>query len=428
MTSRSRMRRRVKSVPVIAAVACVWSLALAAAPAHSAAPAGLPSAVLAWNVHAETAIWDTAGQNPWVQSRSFAMVQAAVYDAVNAINGTPYQPFLVAPRIRGATSTDAAVATAAHRVLIELFPQQQARLRAQYDEYLAAVRDGQPKQRGIAVGAEAAAAMIAARRDDGAFGSQTWPVGTAPGQWRPTPPLFIGVDAWVGHMEPFAISSPSAFRTSGPPALTGPAYARDLNEVKLIGSASSSARTADQTEAAIWWHDRRLGQWEINRQLVERQRLNDLESARLLAMVNVAVADANIACFNEKAAWGFWRPITAVQHADIDGNPATEADPAWTPLLATSPNPEYASGHGCATGAAMSTLAFFFGRNDIPFSAFSVASGTRRHFTSFSAAVAEVIEARIWGGIHFRTSDLQGVRIGAQVTAHVVTHQFRRMR
>jgi hypothetical protein len=417
-------RRWAGSVAVVAAMACVWSLA--SAPAHSAEPAhASPNAVITWNTYAETAIWDVAGQNPWVQSRSFAMVQGAVYDAVNAISGMPYQPYLVAPRVHGTTSTEAAVATAAHRVLAALFPPQQARLQAQYAEYLAGIRDGGSKQRGIAVGGEAAAAMIAARRDDGAFGSQTWVVGTAPGQWRPTPPLFLGLDAWVGYMKPFAIPSPSAFRTPGPPALASQRYARDLNEVKLIGAASSPVRTRDQTEAAIWWHDRRLAQWEINRQLAVRHRLNNLQSARLLAMVNVAVADANIACFNEKATWNFWRPITAIQQADGDGNPATEADPAWTPLLATSPNPEYASGHGCATASAMGALAFIFGRNDIPFSGYSAASGTRRYFNSFSAALAEVIEARIWGGIHYRTSDVAGAVIGARVVAYLVTHHFR---
>jgi hypothetical protein len=421
----SGQRRTVHRVATVA-VAVVSTVVCTGAPAHAApADPASPNAVIAWNLHAETAIWAVAGQNPWVQSRSFAMVQGAVYDAVNAIAGRPYQPLLVTPRVRGAASTDAAVATAAHRVLTELFPEQRARLRTQYDEYLAGLPHGRSTRRGIAVGARAAAAMVAARRDDGAFGNQTWTVGTGPGQWRPAPPSFVGVDAWVGYMAPFVIPSPSAFRTSGPPALTSAAYARDLNEVTTLGAASSPIRTPDQTEAAIWWHDRRLGQWEINRQLAVHHRLTNLQTARLLAMVNVAVADANIACFNEKAAWHFWRPITAIQQAGTDDNPATDADPAWTPLLATSPNPEYASGHGCATAAAMGALASFFGRNDIPFSAHSTAAGTRRHFTSFSAALAEVVEARIWGGIHFRTSDLQGVRIGARVVAHLVSHHFR---
>jgi hypothetical protein len=180
------------------------------------------------------------------------------------------------------------------------------------------------------------------------------------------------------------------------------------------------------TDAAIWWHDRQLGQWEINRQLAVRQRLGRLETARMLAMVNVAVADANIACFNDKEAWGFWRPLTAIRLADTDGNPRTTADPTWNPLVITSPDPEFPSGHACATTAAMLTLAFFFGRDDLPFSAFSPASGTRRHFAGFSRAIAEVLEARIWGGIHFRSAVLHGATIGVRVALHLTGHGFRR--
>ncbi|MFG3580586.1 vanadium-dependent haloperoxidase [Micromonospora chersina] len=366
-----------------------------------------------------------ARQAPQVQSRSAAMVHGAIYDAVNAIAGTPYQPYLTAPAADGSESVDAAVAAAAYRVLDATFPDQHDALTARYAESLAAIPDGRAKRRGIEVGARAGAAMIAARRDDGAFGPQTFPVGTEPGQWRPTPPAFANDGGWVGHMRPFVLPSASMFRTSGPPALTSAQYTRDYDEIKAVGSAGSTVRTADQTEAAIWWHDRRLGEWEIKRQLVTTQRLTALQAARMFALVDVAEADAVIACFNEKEAWNRWRPITAIRLGDTDRNPATAADPDWTPLLVTPPHPDYTSGHTCNTGATMSALAYFFGRDDIPFDAYSADSGTRRYFSGFSEALTEVINARVWGGIHTRTADVQGARIGLATTAYVVRHQFR---
>ncbi|TYB56026.1 vanadium-dependent haloperoxidase [Nonomuraea sp. PA05] len=381
--------------------------------------------IIVWDRHAQTAIYEIARQPPQVTSRGFAMVHGAVYDAVNAIAGTPYQPYLVAPRATGRESASAAVATAAHLVLDALFPAQHDRLAAEYDEALAQIPDGAAKQQGIAIGTRTATAMIAARRNDGAFGDQTWPVGTQPGQWRPTPPAFASDGAWVGQLKPFVIPGAAMFRTSGPPALTSRRYARDLNEVKTIGSAASTTRTADQTQAAIWWHDRRLAEWEIKRQLATSQRLDTLRTARMFAMTNLAEADATIACFNEKAAWASWRPITAIRLADTDGNPATSADPEWTPLLVTPPHPDYTSGHACFTAASMAALARFYGRDDIPFSGYSADSGTTRHFRSFSQALDEVIEARVWGGIHTRAADVAGAGIGKNVTAYVAAHAFR---
>ncbi|MFC7590976.1 vanadium-dependent haloperoxidase [Nonomuraea antimicrobica] len=250
-------------------------------------------------------------------------------------------------------------------MLRSLFPDQEPRLTAQYDQALTAIPDGRSKQRGIAVGSRTADAMITARENDGAFGDQTWPVGTRPGQWRPTPPTYASDGAWVASLKPFLIPSASMFRTSGPPALTSKRYARDFNEVKTVGAANSTVRTADQTQAAIWWHDRHLAEWEIKRQLVTTQRLNTLRTARMFVMVGMAEADATIACYNEKAAWSFWRPVSAIQLADTDGNPETAADPGWTPLLVTPPHPDYTSGHTCFTGASMSALQHFFGRDDL---------------------------------------------------------------
>ncbi|MFC4107484.1 vanadium-dependent haloperoxidase [Micromonospora zhanjiangensis] len=410
---------------VAAVLAAGVPLGYAPSPAGAAVAGASPASILDWDVAAETAIWDVARQPPQIQSRGAAMVHGAIFDAVNAIAGRPYQPYLVAPPADGSESVDAAVATAAYQVLDSLFPAQHDDLRARYDRSLAAVPDGPAERGGVAVGARAAAAMIDARRGDGSFGSQTFPVGTLPGQWRPTPPTYGNETAWVGRMKPFLLPRASMFRTAGPPALTSAQYARDYTEVKAVGSATSTARTADQTDAAIWWHDRRLAEWEIKRQLVTTQRLDVVRAARMFAMADLAEVDAVIACFNEKAAWNRWRPVTAIRLGDTDGNPATAPDPNWTPLLVTPAHPDYTSGHTCDSGAVMSALAYFFGRDDIAFSAYSADSGSRRYFRGFTQALTEVTDARVWGGIHTRTADTQGAAIGLQTTAYMVAHYFR---
>ncbi|MEV6373080.1 vanadium-dependent haloperoxidase [Micromonospora musae] len=400
----------------------------AATASTGAAGTGTTNPVVVWDANAQTAIWDVAAQQPNEQVRSFAMVNGAVYDAVNAIAGTPYQPYLLAPAARGTESVQAAVATAAHGVLTALFPAQQERLRTQYDEALAAIPDGPSKRGGVRVGARAADAMVAARQDDGAFGDQQWTNGTEPGQWRPTPPLFLSQGAWTGHMRPFLLPRASLFRTPGPPPLTSRAYARDVAEVAEVGSASSTVRTQDQTEAALWWHDRRSANWEIKRQLATTQRLNALQTARFFAMTDLVVADSGVACFSQKEHWSYWRPVTAIQQADTDGNPATSADPGWTPLLVTPPFPEYPSGHACGTGARMSLYRHFFGRDDVAFSGSSADSGTTRHFGSFSEALDELIGARVWGGVHFRSADVDGAALGEAVFRYAVRHHFRPLR
>ena len=387
---------RVRGLALMAALALAVPVAFAPAAAQ-AQPAATPNAVVTWNAHAQTAIFEVARQSPTATSRSFAMVQGAVYDAVNAIAGTPYEPYLIAPRTRPGDSAPAAVATAAHRVLLSLFPGQAESLRAQYDESLAAIPDGPSERGGIAVGEAAAAAMIDARRDDGAFSDATWNVGTAPGQWRPTPPDFVNVGAWFATLQPFVLRDPGAYRTPGPPRLTSAAYARDLNEVKALGSATSTVRTADQTDAAIWWDDYRLVEWEIMRQLATTQRLGTLQAARMFAMADIAAADTLITCYKEKKFWSFWRPVTAIPLADTDGNPAT-----------------------------MASLRKFFGRDDLSFSAYSADSGTTRHFDSLSAATAELVQARVWAGVHYRTAAVHGERLGAAVTHDVLGHSFGR--
>jgi hypothetical protein len=414
---------------IAAAAILTLILPLTFAPPPVASADTTQNAVVVWDLNAQTAIWDVAQQAPpQVAGRGFAMVNGAVYDAVNAIAGTPYQPYLVAPRAGGRESTDAAVGTAAYLVLDAIFPAQRERLRTQYDEWLAGIPDGSAKRGGIRVGAEAARAMIVARQDDGAFDDRPWTVGAEPGDWQPTPPDFQNQGAWVGFLEPFAIPDAAGFRTPGPPALTSSTYTRDFNEIKRLGSATSTVRTADQTDAALWWHDRRSVSWGIKRDLAVTQNLSVLETARFYALADFTGQDGAIACANDKEFWHFWRPVTAVRQADTDGNPRTTADPDWTPLLVTPPNPDYPSGHTCRTAAQMTAYRWYFGRDDVPFSAFSVDSGTTRHFTSFAQATAEVVGARIWGGIHFRSADVDGTKLGRGVGDYITSRYFHPLR
>jgi hypothetical protein len=419
-------RRRVLGLAAAtggALVAPLPALRLGTRPAAGATG----NAVVTWDENAQTAIWDVAQQQPNEQVRSFAMVSGAVYDAVNAVHGMPYEPYLLRRgQSRRSGSQDAAAATAAHRVLAAMFPAQQGRLQAQYDEYLAGIPNGPSKTGGIAIGADAGDTMVEARAADGAFGDQAWPEGTGAGEWRPTPPTFASAGAWTGFIDPFLIPNWRMFRTPGPPALTSDTYAREVAEVAAVGSASTTTRTADQRQAAIFWHDRRSVNWGIKRQLAVTQNLSPLETARMFALVDMVVADAGTVCFREKYRWSFWRPITAIREAGADGNGATEPDAAWTSLLVTPPFPEYPSGHAAGTGSRMSAFAAFFGRDRISFSGTSMDAGATRRYTSFSQAVNEVIGARIWGGLHFRTADVDGVRQGEAVTAYAVRHHFRR--
>lgn len=415
---RRHPRRRLR---VAAAVAFAVLAPFAPAAPVAAAP---PNPVVVWDEIATTVVTELAGQQPNEQVRAMAMVSGAVYDAVNAIAGTPYEPYLVAPPADGSESVDAAVAAAAYQVLRALFPEHHAWLRVRYEEALAAVPDGPAEARGIAVGERTARAMLIARRDDGAYGDWAWPEGEAPGQWRPTPPTHLSAGAWSAHLEPFLVPDWRRFRTPGPPPLTSRVYARDVAEVAALGSATSTVRTPDQTEAAIWWHDRRMVIWEIQRQLARTQGLDVVSTARFFALADLTGADALTACYREKERWSFWRPVTAIRLADTDGNRWTVADPGWTPLLVTPPFPEYPSGHLCGTGAILTLYQAFFGRDDIPFSGYSVDADARRHYSSFSEAVTELIGARIWGGVHFRTADEHGLRLGQAVARYTVRHHF----
>lgn len=413
-------------------------------------------AVTDWNLIASNAIVVTAGQPPPASALSFAMVQGAVYDAVNAIDRS-YQPYLPEPPSNPTDSKEAAAATAAYRVLVGfpdlpgLFASQQPTLQPVYDAYIAGLPDNPPGSRanGVTIGEATARTMLTNRLNDGRFGPpppldcspwQCQPTYTqAPGVWRPTPPNFaFDPTPWVANVRPFLVPSAEMLRTDGPNALTSDAYTEDFNEIKDIGSLTSTTRTADQTDAAIFWQDHAHALFNrIFRTLaVSQPNWTIVKSARLFAMENLAGADASIGCWNDKYYWQFWRAITAIRLADTDGNPNTQADPTWlplfdpstpvchTPLLVTPPFPDHPSGHCCNTGAFVQTLQNFFGTDKIAVSAFSNKSCTTRNFDRFSDIQREVINARVWAGIHFRTADMQGAVLGQKVAHYLKKHYF----
>jgi hypothetical protein len=427
--------RPVRGGRLLVVVAALFALA---APAVARA-----DAVTDWNLIASNSIVVTAGQPPHASAPSFAMVQGAVYDAVNAIDGG-YQPYLVKPAANPWDSKDAAAATAAYRVLIGIFPGQQAALQPVYDAYIANLPDVPAGSRaaGVTIGEAAAATMLANRQDDGRNPPGPFPFdfGTDPGEWRLAPPQggIVSIDPapWVGNVRPFLVPDVEMLRTDPPNAVTSGAYTEDYNEVKELGSLNSTKRTADETAAAIFWQDHGFAMW--NRALRSLATSNTADNARMFAMVDLATADAAIGCWNNKYYWNFWRPITAIRTGDDDGNPATQGDPNWTPLfdpsvavsgakLVTPGFPDHPSGHSCGSSAIVHTLQDFFGTDKVTFTVTSnkcsPAPCPPRTFDRLSDALNEVIDARVWGGIHFRTADVQGAVLGKKV-AHWERKQY----
>jgi hypothetical protein len=412
-------------------------------PAHASSS----DAVIQWNLNASNALSNSPsgnppgiGMTPPVTVVHLAMVEGAVYDAVNAIDlagGAGYQPYLSAlPAASASDSVDAAAATAAYDVLIgelnalplslqPLVPPVLAWLGTAYNTSLAGIPDGPDKNGGIADGAAAASAMLVLRANDGRYGPFRFTAGYGPGQWRPELPLFVSdPNAWIAKVTPFAMTSQSQFRSDGPQPLTSAAYADEFNEVKSLGAVNSSTRTAEQTALGLFYTDHAVAMWNRTfRAIADQQGLSESAEARLFGMLNLAGADSLIGCWDSKANWSFWRPITAIRQ-DGDGNPATTADPGWLPLVATPPYPDEPSGFNCVTSAFMHTAQDFFGTDKMDFTVHSNATNANRDYARFSQTWKDTIDARIYIGIHFRTADVNGVVLGKKVAHWLDKHYF----
>jgi hypothetical protein len=358
--------------------------------------------------------------------RVTAIVQAAVFDAVNGIDRR-YTPIYVPATAAPGTSKRAAVVQAAYATLMNLYPAQKAKFDQQRSASLAAITDtNDAVQQGISWGQYVADQIWTWRSQDG-FANAPSPYlgGTQPGQWRPTPPAMApGLVPQMATITPWNLRSPSQFRPDGPVALTSDQYTADYNEVSRMGSATNSGRTADQTLFANFWQ---VGNppdyWDpVVISLGAQHHFTMSQTARLLALVNLAMADAQIGCWDAKYTYSWWRPITAIQLGDSDGNDATAPDSAWTPLIVTPPFPEYPSAHSCVSGAAARILSQSFGEE----TSFNVVSnampGVTRRFHSFSAALEEVKNARVFGGIHFRTACVDGTALGIAVGDYTLAH------
>ena len=392
-----------------------------------------------WNQHMLRA-GTVGGTSPIVMSRVAAIVQASVFDAVNGID-RKYAPVHVPPAGPADASRRAAAVEAAYTALVALYPAQKSIFDARLAVSLTAIASDPHETSagiasGIAWGQTAANGILSWRATDG-FAPAPPPFvgGTAVGEWRPTPPgLLPGAGPQFAYMTPWSIAAPSQFRPGGPPALTSARYAADFNETKTMGSISSSTRTADQTIYAWFWAASTATYlWNnVADSLIERGDEDDdsgrwgegrnslLENARVLALLDLAMADAGIACWEAKYHYVFWRPITAIPLADTDGNPATSADPSWAPLFATPAHPEYPSGHSTVSGAAAVVLASFFGEKKHFTMDNDLLIGVTRSFQSFTQALDEVKNARIFAGIHFRSACDDGQATGIQVANWVL--------
>jgi hypothetical protein len=419
ITSTWRARR---SGSVIALSALVVSALSVAAPAAATQHVDSPcahadgTAVVGWNALAAQVVGTDNGLPAPTMSVVMSYVQSAVYNAVAGIEGGRplYHWYARGPRC---ASSDAAVATAARSVLLHHFPNSAARVDPAYDAALAGIPAGPAKVDGVAFGERAAAHIIDLRTGDGWQAPVTVTLPQQAGGWRPTPPANAPFLApWLASMKPFLIRSADQFRPGAPPVLTSSRYARDLREVADLGSATSTTRTAEQTEIARFFGGNLTAQLQAGfRDHISRHHLEAGQAAGYLAVGNLAQSDAVISSWDAKLKYLFWRPITAIRLADADGNALTTADPTWTSLIPAPPFPEYVSAHTTVMAAVSTALSRFEDTTVIDLNLPSSVTGSTRHYETGAQLRADGISARIWGGIHFRTAGEVGNRMGTKL-------------
>lgn len=414
-----------------------------------------PAPLIEWSLEAQRAIVprgprDTFGSEnygnkfPGEAAVYMGIVHAAIYDAAVAIEGG-YEPYAIGIHAPQDTSPAAAIATAVHHTLVGspslglqglqpalgLTPDQQATLDGDYDAYMNGIQDGPGKTNGIRVGEQVAIAMAVRRQNDGRDENPTLadlnppPAGAGVWERNPGTPLPPVLGLRLPRITPLALASASQFRPDGPNPLTSAEYAEDFDQVKALGRADSTTRTAAQQVQALFWTDHDLRQWnEAMLRLVVAHDLDLVQAARMLAMAHASGGDAMIACFDAKFSYWFWRPYQAIPRADTDGNPATTADPDWRPLRDTPNFPEYPSAHACHSGAVTEALKSFFGTDRIRLLIDSRVTGTVREYARLHDVVKDVNEARVLAGFHFRNSDQEGTSLGRKVARFVAAGFF----
>ena len=361
-----------------------------------------------WNVIAINAT--AVPPNSILQSRVLAIVHGAIYDAVRAVDqkSAAYAIDLKAP---AGTSLDAAVAAAAHGVLVRLAPMQKPSLDAALNAALSKIADSGGKTDGISVGSQVAERLVALRSSDRADAKATFTAQAGLGFYQPTPPHSMApiLLQW-GGVTPFILRNRSSLQFKGPPPVVSAEFARDLDEVKSFGARNSTTRTADQTAAAIFWTVQTAVPWHAAARAASAAgNLSIVENAKLFAVLSMATADSQIVAFEEKYKRPHWRPITAIRAA-------ANGDPKWEPLLAMPPHPDYPSAHAVFSGPAEAVLRIFFGSDEVQVSvSYPGPFGVTRSYSKFSEITDEVDNARVWGGIHFRSADKDGSDVGRKI-------------
>lgn len=364
-----------------------------------------------WNEIALNATID-AGLPPPVQSRAMALVHAAIFDAVNGILRT-HKPYLVTATAAAGALPEAAAAGAAHEMLTKLFPSARPQLDAALAKSLGVLSDGEQKANGLSFGHDVADRLFELRRQDGFDAKVRYAGRSGPGAWQPTPPAKADpvLPQW-GAVKPFMLTGSTQIALPAPPRLEEAAFARDVEEVTRLGSWNSAARTSEQTAIAIYWSGSEITPWNaVARAAALAHHDSVADNARLFALLNMTMADTLIAGFAYKYQYDHWRPVTAIQ-ASASG------DKTWRPLLVTPPHPEYPSAHCLASGAAAVVLRTFFGSDDVAVSQVYPPLGVLRTWANYTQIVKEVEDARVWGGIHFRSADEQGTLLGQSIAAY----------
>jgi vanadium-dependent haloperoxidase-like protein len=395
---------------------CARTIALAFAFFYSSASADV---ITEWNVAATNA---TATIGSPAQARALAVAHAAAFDAVNAMQPrfTPYLKEFTGPT---GASTDAAAAAAMYTVFLALVPAQKTVFETAYQSIVGKIAEGEARERGISFGNDVGKAYVEARSKDGMSVPSEYKPSVGPGQWKPTPPSNAAMAVpQLADVVPFTAKDFGFLKVQGPPALDSAAYARDVDEIRQVGSRNSTTRTADQTASAIFWYISTPIPWQAAaRAAAQKMNLGLVESARLFALMNMAGADAYIAGWQIKKKANYWRPITAIREAT--NNP----DPSWEPLLSTPPHPDYPSGHNIYSGAMAEVIRRLVGSDQVSFgTALMLPTGVLpRNWASLSDAEKDVMGARIWAGIHFRTADEDGIELGHAIAENAVSSVLR---
>ncbi|MFF8716951.1 vanadium-dependent haloperoxidase [Streptomyces sp. NPDC015184] len=427
---RSRIRKVIGAVAMLALVGLTAMTGPSAADPRRATASDPAAVVRDWNAIATETIRAGLGARPSGQSAVWhGFVSVAVYNAVVGIEGG-YAPYEWRERGPATASSAAAAATAAHDVLLTYFSAFKSGLDAAYADSLSGIPEGPAKDQGVAFGKRAAAHIVELRENDGRFADVPFTAPPAPGVWRPTPPAHQPfIDTWLAELRPLLLTSPQQFRPGRPPALSSARYAHDVNELKTMGSKTGSGRTPQQTETALFFSGNLVVQVQTAlRDYAARHGLGAATTARLFAAANASATDAVITAWDAKLHYAFWRPISGIRLADTDGNPATTADPAWEPLLVTPPHPDYVAGHTTVAAAVMRAVTGVLGTSRPDLYIPSEITGTTRLYESADDVNRDMINARVWGGIHSRTADIVGCRAGNRVGTWALTHYFQPVR